>query len=50
MACACGSKTASGANKTYTVTSPSGEKKTYRSEVEATSAARRVGGTWKASS
>ena len=47
MACSCG-KTATAAKKTYTVTAPDGSKKSYSSEVEATSAARRVGGTWKA--
>jgi hypothetical protein len=50
MACSCGKGGSTTAKKTYTVTTPSGEKKTYSSEVEATSAARRTGGTWKASS
>lgn len=46
MACACNNKGKT-APKSYTVTSPDGTKKSYRTEVEATAAARRVGGTWK---
>lgn len=46
MACSCQKpKTAS---TKYVVTAPNGEKKTYSTEVEATAAAKRVGGTWKA--
>lgn len=46
MGCSCQKpKTAA---KTYVVTAPNGEKKTYKTEVEATAAAKRVGGTWKA--
>jgi hypothetical protein len=46
MACSCQkNKTAP---KSYVVKSPDGSTKTYRTEVEATAAARRVGGTWKA--
>jgi hypothetical protein len=49
MACACGSKNGgTTAAKSYVVTAPSGEKKTYRTEVEAVAAAKRLGGTWKA--
>jgi hypothetical protein len=49
MACACGSKSSSGtAAKSYVVTLPGGGKKTYRTEVEAIAAAKRLGGTWKA--
>ncbi len=49
MGCACGSSSASSATKkTYVVTGANGEKKTYRTETEATAAARRTGGTWKA--
>jgi hypothetical protein len=47
MACACGkSKTQS--NKTYVHTSPSGERKTYKTEVEAVAAQKRMGGTYRA--
>lgn len=49
MACACGSKGGSQtAAKSYVVTLPGGSKKTYRTEVEAIAAAKRLGGTWKA--
>lgn len=50
MACACGSKSGGTqvAAKSYVVITPSGEKKTYRTEVEAVAAAKRLGGTWKA--
>lgn len=49
MACACGKKTGtSSAAKSYVVTLPGGGKKTYRTEVEAIAAAKRLGGTWKA--
>lgn len=48
--CACGKGGDTAAKKTYVVTNPLGGKKTYRSVVEATAAAKRVGGTWKASS
>lgn len=47
MACSCG-KGGATAKTTYVVTAPSGQKKTYKSQVEATAAARRTGGTWKA--
>lgn len=46
MGCACGKGPAT-VKKTYVVTAPDGSKKSYASEVEATSAARRTGGTWK---
>lgn len=46
MGCSCQKPKA--VAKTYVVTSPDGTKKSYKTEVEATAAARRVGGTWKA--
>jgi hypothetical protein len=49
MACACNSnKGGSTAAKSYVVSLPGGGKKTYRTEVEAIAAAKRLGGTWKA--
>lgn len=50
MACACGKGNtgASNASRSYVVTLPGGQKKTYRTEVEAVAAAKRHGGTWKA--
>ena len=49
MACACSkNKTSTSAAKSYVVTLPGGGKKTYRTEVEAVAAAKRLGGTWKA--
>jgi hypothetical protein len=46
MGCSCGKgKTAP---KSYVVRAPDGTTKTYKTEVEATAAAKRVGGTWKA--
>jgi hypothetical protein len=45
MACSCQKPKTS--STTYVVTAPSGEKKAYKTEVEATAAAKRVGGTWK---
>ena len=49
MACACGSKTGTASSKTYVHTSPTGEKRTYKSEVEAAAATKRLGGTYRAS-
>lgn len=46
MGCNCGSKSAS-TKKLWVVTTPSGEKKTYSTEVEAVASAKRVGGTYK---
>lgn len=48
MGCNCGTKSGSTAPKSYVVTSPDGTKKTYRTDVEAIAAAKRVGGTWRA--
>lgn len=49
MPCACGNKkSGTTAAKSYVVTVPGGGKKTYRTEVEAVAAAKRLGGTWKA--
>lgn len=46
MGCACQNKGPK-LVKSYTVTSPDGTKKSYKTEVEASAAAKRVGGTWK---
>lgn len=46
MACNCGSKKA--AAKTFTVTLPGGDRKTYSTEVEAAAAAKRLNGTYRA--
>jgi hypothetical protein len=49
MACSCQrNKTGDGKPKSYTVTTKSGEKKAYKTEVEAAAAARRLGGSYKA--
>jgi hypothetical protein len=48
MGCACGNKKTNGSTQSYVHTSPTGERKTYRSEVEAAAAAKRVGGTYRA--
>lgn len=50
MACACGKGSAAASNKSYVHTSPTGEKKTYKSEVEAAAAAKRVGGSYRVQS
>ena len=47
MGCGCGTKK-NGVSKTYVHTAPSGERKTYKTEVEASAAAKRVGGTYRA--
>ena len=47
MACACG-KGKTEANKTYVHTDGSGNKRTYKTEVEAVAAVRRLGGTYRA--
>jgi len=44
--CNCGNKAA--LPKTYVVTSPDKTNKTYKTEVEAIAAAKRVGGTYRA--
>lgn len=47
MGCNCGSnKTA--APKSYVVTDPNGQSKSYKTEVEAIAASKRVGGTYRA--
>ena len=51
MGCSCNqAKNADGTPKakTFTVTTQSGEKKSYSNEVEAAAAARRTGGSYKA--
>jgi hypothetical protein len=52
MGCGCGSSATSTAqaqaNRTYVHTSPEGERKTYKSEVEAAAAQQRLGGTYRA--
>lgn len=48
MGCGCGKRGASSTVKSYTVKAPDGTKKSYRTEVEATAAAKRVGGTVRA--
>jgi hypothetical protein len=50
MACACGKNKTQPANKTYVHTSPAGERKTYKTEVEAVAAQKRLGGTYRAQS
>lgn len=51
MACACGKgKNTDGSAKSYVVKSPDGTTKSYRTEVEAAAAAKRVGGTYRAGS
>lgn len=47
MACACGSKT-SQTTTLYVHTAPDGQKTTYKSEVEAAAATKRLGGTYRA--
>jgi hypothetical protein len=46
MACACG-KNKTQTSSTYVVTKPTGERQTYKSEVEAAAAAKRTGGTYR---
>lgn len=46
MACNCGKKNGA-APSSYVVTSPDGSKKSYRTEVEAIAAAKRVGGSYR---
>lgn len=46
MGCNCGANKNAPA-PTYVVTSPNGERKSYKTEVEAVAAAKRVGGTYK---
>jgi len=45
MGCAC--QGGSSKPQSYVVTKPDGTKQSYRTEVEAIAAARRVGGTWR---
>jgi carbon monoxide dehydrogenase subunit G len=50
MACACGKgggSSAAATNRTYVHTDANGQKRTYRTEVEAAAAAKRMGGTYK---
>lgn len=47
MACACG-KPKVQSSQTYVHTAPNGEKKTYKTEVEAAAATKRLGGTYRA--
>jgi hypothetical protein len=48
MACACGkNKTTQSSSTTYLVTTPNGERKPYKTEVEAAAAAKRTGGTYR---
>lgn len=47
MACGCG-KPKVQPNTTYVHTQPDGEKKTYKTEVEAAAATKRLGGTYRA--
>jgi hypothetical protein len=49
MPCACGNKPSNGQSKTYVHTAPNGVKRTYKSEVEAAAATKRLGGTYRAS-
>lgn len=46
--CACGKSKTNAAPKSYVHTAPSGERKTYKSEVEAVAAQKRLGGTYRA--
>jgi hypothetical protein len=46
MPCNCG-KSKTTTNTTYVVTKPSGERMTYKTEVEAAAAAKRVNGTYR---
>lgn len=48
MACACGKNKQNTPAKTYVVTKPSGDRSTYKTEVEAAAAAKRHGGTYRA--
>jgi hypothetical protein len=50
MACACGKNKVAQASRTYVHTNSKGEKKTYKTEVEAAAAAKRGGGTYRAQS
>jgi len=47
MACACGKKTQQ-TSKTYVHTAPNGQKRSYKTEVEAIAAQKRLGGTYRA--
>lgn len=47
MACNCGKKSMP-SNRTYVHTAPDGTRKTYKTEVEAAAATKRVGGTYRA--
>jgi len=46
MPCNCG-KSKNDAKTTYVVTKPSGDRSTYKTEVEAAAAAKRAGGTYR---
>jgi len=47
MPCNCGKNKAGQAQKTYVHTAPTGQQKTYKTEVEAAAAQRRLGGTYR---
>jgi hypothetical protein len=48
MGCGCQNKTIDGKPKSYTVTAKDGKKSSYRTEVEAAAAARRLEGSYRA--
>ena len=45
--CGCGQDKSSQVQRTYVHTAPTGEQKTYKTEVEAAAAQRRTGGTYR---
>lgn len=47
MPCACGSNKKTETNKSYVHTSPDGQRRTYKTEVEAVAAQKRLGGTYR---
>lgn len=48
MGCNCGANKGTSTPKSYVVTAPDGTKTSYRTDIEAIAAAKRVGGTWRA--